>query len=401
MSVKKIRVLTFSTLFPSSIRPTHAVFVETRLRELLASGQIESRVVAPVPWFFSTHPRFGDYAKIATTPRREVRNGLDVVHPRYALLPKVGMLFAPLVLAFGAVGALRRLRAEGFDFDLIDAHYFYPDGVAAALLSKWFKRPLTITARGSDVNLIGRYRLPKAMMLWAAKRASACIGVSAALVEVLRQWGIDQKKLHVIRNGVDMVRFSLPDGAHGKNPSGLTGSPLLLSVGNLVEHKGHALAIEALSLLLASYPLAKLVVVGSGGELENLKAVSRRLNVFEKTTFVGTLPNEQLHQWYGAAEVLVLASSREGWPNVLLEAMACGTPVVASKVGGTPEIILHPVAGRLVQERSGSSFAAAIESLLNALPSRADVRAYAANYGWQSTTDAQIALFRQVGLAPK
>ena len=118
-----VRTLLFSTLYPSSVRPLHGIFVETRLLELLKSGQVETRVVAPVPWFPSRHPRWGAYASYANTPKRERRNGVDVLHPRYLLLPKVGMTSAPLLMALAAAPSVRQLLDEGFDFDLIDAHY--------------------------------------------------------------------------------------------------------------------------------------------------------------------------------------------------------------------------------------------------------------------------------------
>ena len=155
-----MRTLLFSTLYPSSERPGHGIFVETRLRELLKTGRVETRVMAPVPWFPWRSTRFVERAAMARTPRRETRHGIDVQHPRYALLPKLGMSSAPLALALGARRAVQRLLDEGFDFDLIDAHYCYPDGVAAALLARWFKKPLVITARGSDVNLIAEQALP-------------------------------------------------------------------------------------------------------------------------------------------------------------------------------------------------------------------------------------------------
>ena len=137
-----IRVLLFSSLYPSSARPLHGIFVETRLRELLQRGGVQARVVAPVPWFWSANSRHGRYAAFARTPRRETHNGIDVWHPRYATLPKVGMTIAPFLLALGALAALRDVQREGFDFDLIDAHYYYPDGVAAAMLAWWFGKPL-------------------------------------------------------------------------------------------------------------------------------------------------------------------------------------------------------------------------------------------------------------------
>jgi hypothetical protein len=165
-AAKPLRVLLFSTLYPSSARPLHGIFVETRLRELLRHGQdqdrpMQARVVAPVPWYWSTDASHGKYAAMVNTPLRETRNGIDVRHPRFFTLPKIGMYTAPLMLALGARQALSDIRREGFDFDLIDAHYYYPDGVAAALLAHWFGKPLVVTARGSDVNLIPNHTVPR------------------------------------------------------------------------------------------------------------------------------------------------------------------------------------------------------------------------------------------------
>ena len=146
-----IRTLLFSTLYPSSVRPGHGIFMETRLRELLGIGKVQTKVVAPVPWFFSKHLRFDGYAQLAQTPAMEIHNDVDVRHPRYLLPPKVGMTVAPFALALGAIPTVRRLMKEGFDFEVIDAHYYYPDGVAAAMLARHFRKPFTVTARGSDI----------------------------------------------------------------------------------------------------------------------------------------------------------------------------------------------------------------------------------------------------------
>jgi len=306
------------------------------------------------------------------------------------------MTIAPLMLYLGAIAAVQRVLDEGFEFDVIDAHYYYPDGVAAALLARHFNKPFTVTARGTDLNLIPQYTLPKRMMQWAARRAAASIGVCAALVDVLRGWGIAGERLHVMRNGVDLVRFKpLPQDV-ARAELGLAGAPLLLSVGYLVERKGHHIAIEAMPGVLAVHPQAHLVIIGEGAERERLVALCQRLGVQNSVTFTGALPNAELYKWYSAADVLVLASSREGWANVLLEAMACGTPVVATHIWGTPEVVAEAVAGRLVARRDGASFAVEINALLAAYPDRALVRAYAERFSWQATTDAQLALFGQI-----
>ncbi|WP_419964734.1 glycosyltransferase family 4 protein [Pelomonas nitida] len=391
-----MKVLTFSTLFPNSVKPSHGIFVETRLRELLKSGQVESRVIAPVPWFPSRHERWGDYAKFAAVPAREQRNGLDVRHPRYLLLPKVGMTSAPLMLALGARAAVQQLIDEGFDPDVIDAHYYYPDGVAAALLAKWFDKPLTITARGTDLNLIPQYALPRRMIEWAARRAAGSIGVCAALMDVLRGWGHEPAKLHTLRNGVDLERFRPLPPAAMRAELGVDGDPLLLSVGHLIERKGHDIAIDALAELLPARPGARLVIIGEGEERAALLARAARLGVADKVRLTGALANTELLKWYSAADVLLLCSSREGWANVLLESMACGTPVVATDIWGTPEVVAAPAAGRLVAERSGAAFAAGVQALLSAGVDRAATRRYAEGFSWQATTEGQLALFQAV-----
>lgn len=390
---RPIRTLLFSTLFPSAARPTHGVFVETRLRELLKLGGIETRVVAPVPWFPSTSPRFGSWARMAATPAFEERGGVPVWHPRYLLPPSVGMNIAPLVLALGARSTVARLLREGFDFDVIDAHYFYPDGVAAALLARWFNKPFTVTARGTDISLIPQYPLPRKMIRWAAAQASASIGVCAALADALLALGVAPERVQVMRNGVDLDRFSPLDREACRRELGLpiTG-PVLLAVGHLIEVKGQHLAIEALQAL----PDAHLVMVGDGPQREALRQQAADLGVSARVTFAGSRPNTELASWYSAADLLILASSREGWANVLLESMACGTPVVATRVWGTPEVVQQDAAGVLIDERSAAGVTAGVKQLLAAMPRRAEVRAYAEGFGWAPTSQAQLALFRQI-----
>ena len=389
---RPIRTLLFSTLYPSSARPRYGIFVETRLREQLNSGEIETRVVAPVPWFFSRHPRYGNYARMANTPQRETLHGVDVQYPRYFLPPKVGMNIAPFALALGALPAVRRLLEEGYDFDVIDAHYYYPDGVATALLARYFNKPFTVTALGSDINLIATHPIPRRLMRWAANRASASIGVSRALTDAMANMGMPLGRLMTMPNGVDLQRFHVQPQAAARAQLGWPQGPTLLSAGNLVENKGHHLAIGALTQL----PGFRLVIAGEGPELQALKVLAERLDLSSRVQFMGSVDQEQLARCYSASDMLVLASSREGWPNVLLESMACGAPVVATRVGGIPEIVTSAHAGRLMAGRTASDVAAAVLDLWRHLPDRLAVRACAQKCGWQSTTESQIKLFRRI-----
>ncbi|CDN88933.1 MULTISPECIES: glycosyltransferase family 4 protein [Hydrogenophaga] len=391
--MKPIKVLLFSSLFPSSVRSIHGIFVETRLRELVKSGGVEAKVVAPVPWFPSTAKRFGEYAQFAATPRYEQRNGLEVFHPRYLLLPKVGMNLAPWAMALAALPLLKRIQREGFDFDLIDAHYYYPDGVAAGLLAKWLGKPFVVTARGTDLNLIPQYAYPRRLILETAARASGSIGVCQALMDSLRDLGGDPSKLHVLRNGVDLERFVPEPRELARERLGLpVDGRYLLSVGLLIERKGHHIAIEALTQL----PGVTLLIAGSGPDRAKLEALAARLGVADRVRFAGVVPQTELKWWYAAADVLTLCSSREGWANVLLEAMACGTPVIATNIWGTPEVVSTPDAGRLMRDRDAASLADAWRELMAALPAREAVRRHAERFSWEETTQGQLDLFRSV-----
>jgi glycosyltransferase involved in cell wall biosynthesis len=176
----------------------------------------------------------------------------------------------------------------------------------------------------------------------------------------------------------------------------------LLSVGHLIERKGHDIAIEALRYL----PDYQLLLAGQGPEQSNLKSLATRLGVHGRVRFLGSVPHEELRTIYSAADALVLASSREGWPNVLLEAMACGTPVVASPVWGNPEIVSSPDAGVLMRSRTAEGLSEAVNSLFASLPDRNATRAFAEKFSWVETSQGQVRLFqrilqeREAGMAP-
>jgi teichuronic acid biosynthesis glycosyltransferase TuaC len=386
----KIELLTFTTLYPNASQPAHGVFVENRLRHLAANVEVNPRVVAPVPWFPWTSSRFGYLSRYAKVPDSENRSGIDIVHPRYVVIPRIGMLFAPLLLFLGSILAVKA-ASQARDFDLIDAHYFYPDGVAAVLLGWLFRKPVVITARGTDVNLIPNFRLPRAMIRAAARRASAIIAVSQALKDAIVDLGVPPQAVTVLRNGVDLRAFHPGGRESARSELGLAGS-VLLSVGHLIERKGHEFAIGALVRLKQH----TLLIAGEGPERPTLEALASKLGVAARVRFLGSVPHHDLQKIYVAADVLVLASSREGWPNVLLEAMACGTPVVATAIWGNPEVVSCPQAGLLMKSRTADGAADAVEELSRMRPNRDATRAYAEQFSWDATSAGQQELFEQI-----
>lgn len=385
-----IRVLTFTTLYPNAAQPVHGVFVENRIRHLAASGEVAVEVVAPVPWFPLAGAVFGRYGAFARAPRRETRAGLTVHHPRYPVIPKLGMALAPQLLYRAVRPFVSRLVQDGRGFDLIDAHYFYPDGVAAALLAHDLGLPVVITARGTDVNVIPRYALPRRQLLSAIRSAAGMVAVCADLKRILVELGAAPDRVRVLRNGVDLRQFRPVDPAVARRQLGVT-RPTLVSVGGLIPRKGHDLTIQA----LAQLPGVDLLIAGEGPERGALTELAQRLGVADRVRLLGRVAHGDLPALYSAADAMVLASSFEGWANVLLESMACGTPVVATDAGGTPEVVTDPAAGVLV-ERSVPALVDGVRRLLADPPGRGATRAYAEQFDWDATTRGQIELFRDV-----
>ncbi len=385
-----MKILTFTTLFPNSVKSHHGIFTQTSLNDILRTGEVEAVVVAPVPWFPFKSPRFGSYSIFARVPREEMRIGARVLHPRYFLPPKVGMNVAPWLMANAAKRLIQKVIDDGFNFDVIDAHYFYPDGVAAAILGKHFRKPVVISALGTDVNLMSQFAVPRKMMMWASRQASSIVTVSEALKTELVNIGVDGRKIATLRNGVDLELFRPVDREATRARLGIGGFALL-SVGNLVAIKGHDRIIESLSAL----PGTQLLIAGSGPDEEALKKLVRTNGMEDRVRFLGPLPQETLREYYGAADALVLASSREGWANVLLEAMACGTPVVASRVGGTPEVVTSPAAGVLMPSNTPEGIAQAVRALQADYPAPGTTRAYAEQFSWADTTRRKIKLFEE------
>ncbi len=249
-----LRVLTFTTLYPNAEKPNHGVFVENRLRQTRARHELASTVVAPVPFFPFTSDVFGAYARFARVPDHEVRHGVQLYHPRYLSIPKVGMNVAASLLYRGGLAACRLHNLDKTTVDVIDAHYFYPDGVAAAWLSKALGVPFVVTSRGTDLNVLATFPHVRGQILWAAEQAAAVITVSGALRRRAIEVGISVKKIAVLRNGVDLDQFTPQDREASRRQFGASGFTIV-SVGNLVPLKGHDLTIEAVaSMPDCTYP---------------------------------------------------------------------------------------------------------------------------------------------------
>ncbi len=373
-------LVTFTNLFPNRVQPTHGLFVHERMRRVAAAGGFAWRVVAPVPqvaWPFCR----GAYRLQATIPVHETWQGIEVDHPRYRHWPGLSMRRQAKAMAAGARTVLQRLAAEGPL--VLDAHYLWPDGVAAALLAEELGVPFAWTARGSDANVLADDPVVRAALRRFAPRATFVAAVSGALADrVAEVTGLPREQVLVVRNGVDLERFATGDQLVARAALGLppTGR-YLLGVGRLVAGKGFAVAAAALAQLPAD---VQLLLVGEGPERAALEAAGAG-----RVRCLGARPPTDVALAYQAADLLVLPSEREGWPNVVTEALASGLRVLATPVGGIPEILDHPAPGderlgALVPVGDVAALAAAARRLLAAPPDRDAVRAFASRYGWQA-----------------
>ncbi|SEN24704.1 Glycosyltransferase involved in cell wall bisynthesis [Sphingomonas gellani] len=384
-----MKVLVLSSLFPNAVQRRHGIFIEHRLAHTLSPAD-EARVIAPVPWFPFAGERWGRYGEMARVAARENRRGLQIEHPRYPVVPKVGQTIGPMLMAASLYGPLRRLRRT-FDFDVIDAYYLYPDGVAAAWLAKRFDRPLVMSALGTDVSLIPHWAPSRAMILDAVRQSSATTAVCGALVDALAEMGAPPEKLHVVEHGVDLELFVPPVNRSATRARQGFDGPTVLSVGHLIERKGHDFAIRA----IAEMPGVRLVIAGDGPCEGALRQLAQSQGVADRVRFLGHVDQADLPDLYGGSDVTVLCSDREGIANVLLESIACGTPLVATPVWGSPDVVRVPEAGVLAADRSDEAIRSALQTLLGNLPDRVATRRYAERYDWAETGRQHRALLQR------
>jgi glycosyltransferase involved in cell wall biosynthesis len=382
---RRLRVLVLSFTFPNAKQPALGVFVRERIRRIAA--QCDVVVVAPVPWFpFNRRIRGEQWAGIAATERHD---GLDVRHPRFFCIPRYlkwldGVFYAVSLLPF-----LWRLR-RSFPFDVIDSHFAYPDGLAGTIIGRIFRRPVVITLRGSIVRL-ATYPLHRPQLRLALRAAKRVVAVSESLKQTAVALGIPAQKVRVIPNGVDTSRFFPMDRREARRALDLPDEArILLTVGGLNEGKGQHRIVGMLPSLLRRHPDLLYVAVGGGRRADSLRPVLEGLirdrGLHDHVLLAGERPHEEIPLWMAACDVFCLATRSEGWANVLLEALACGRPVVSTRVGGNAEIVTDPSLGTLVPAGDDAAFADALRAALARAWAPEALATHARQHSWDRAT---------------
>jgi teichuronic acid biosynthesis glycosyltransferase TuaC len=389
-----MHVLTFTTLFPNSRQPFHAPFVRTRMENFIRLHGFRWSVVAPVPWFprlpFRTSARYDAMARV---PALEEDRGYPVYHPRYLVTPRYGMRWYGAWMAAGARATVEEIHAR-HPVDLIDGHYVYPDGAAAVALGAELGIPVVLSARGTDLNVFPDIRPVRPLMIDSLERCRTLICVSRDLKAKALALGMPEGKIHVIGNGIDAEKFQPGDRAAARAALGLpAAAPIFLSVGNLIEGKGFHIAIEALAGLARKDAL--LYVAGQGPMRARLEAQAAALGIADRVKLLGPVPNAALPEWYRAADVFLLPTAREGWPNVVTEAQACGLPAVATRVSGLPDIVTDSSLGLLVDDRGVAAFRATMDAALATRWDRARIAQAGRARTWEKVSEELLGVFTE------
>jgi glycosyltransferase involved in cell wall biosynthesis len=382
----------FSTLFPHSGQPGAGLFIQERMFRV--ARQVPLCVVVPVPWFpFQGLMRRWKPGFRPPAPRREIRGGIEIHYPRFLSIPGVLKWLDGFFMALGCLPKLLRLR-RSFGFNVIDAHFAYPEGYAATLLGRWLHVPVTITMRGTEVP-IARDASRRRRMLDALHAAARVFSVSESLKQHAVSLGLPAEKVVVVGNGVDTEKFRrVPRQAAREALDLPREASVLVSVGALVERKGFHRVMECLPALRQRFPGLRYLVIGGAGPegdwSRELHSLAKKLGLDDCVHFLGALAPAALKQPLSAADVFVLATRNEGWANVFLEAMACGLPVVTTDVGGNAEVVADSRLGILVPFGHRQALEGAIAEALRRDWNRDGIAAYAARHGWDRRVEVLI-----------
>lgn len=380
-----MRVLVLTKMFPNAAEPLSAPFNRQQLAALGRRCQVE--VLATIPWFpgSSTVARLAHRAPPPRVPRADRIDGLEVEHPRTLYLPRYGHALSAGLYALSVLPAVLRRRGR---FDVLLGSWAYPDGVATVALGRALGLPVVVKLHGSDIDLLAKRPALRWQLARALPRAARVVAVSRALAAGAAALGVDPDRIDVVDNGVDPTLFRPRGRREARAALGRSADARrwILYVGHLKEDKGLFDLVASFARLAAARPDAALVLVGEGPARAALQAALAPLS--DRAFLVGARPFDEIPLWMAAADLVTLPSHHEGTPNVLVEALSCGRRVVATRVGGIPDLVHRDELGTLVPPGDVPALANALAAALEVEAEEADdatVAALAARGSWDDS----------------
>jgi teichuronic acid biosynthesis glycosyltransferase TuaC len=389
-----LRVLIVTKIFPNAVEPLSAPFNRQQFAALAKHCDVE--VLATIPWF----PGAGlvgqrsSAAALAAVPAVEEIAGLQVRHPRTLFVPRMAHgTWGPL---YAASLALLVPRYRG-NVDVVLGSWAYPDGFAAVLFAQALGVPAVVKLHGSDINSLAEMPGPRRMLQWALPRAARIVAVSRALADKVTELGVAPERIALVSNGVDSERFTPRDRQAARRSLGLPAEArLALYVGNLKPAKGVLDLLAAAPAVVDANPHNYLALVGGGESAGAIAETAKALGPERASRILrlGPLPADQVALWMAACDILVLPSWNEGTPNVVLEALASGRRVVASEVGGVPDLLTDPALGVMVPPRQPAQLGVALIHELTVDYDPLAVAAKGARGGWAASAEALFNVLR-------
>lgn len=389
-----MKILILSRQFPNNIEPIRGIFLKEEV--LVLGQQCSIKVIAPVSW----HPlmvftRQG--RRLLKISSKEIVSGIEVFHPRCIAVPLISRPINWLFYFLRVLFLLRNLK-KIFNPQIFYIHFAYPDGVAGVLLAKLFKKPAIVVVRGSDINIMTKSLFTRFMIKYSLKNASQIMSVSNDLTEKVLRLGVKKEKIITIPRGVDFEKFSLLNKECCRKYLEVPlNKKIILYVGSLIKIKGVNTLVEAMKHLNEDYPDLVLVILGSGVLVKKLKKQVEINNLKHVIKFYGQILHKDMPQWLNACDLLCLPSHNEGTPTIILESLACGVPVVASNVGGIPEIIKNGKNGFIVNPKAPIELKKAILDCLQKEWDSEFLRRTVVDYNWDVVISQVVCEFEKMG----
>ena len=388
------RILSLSTEFPNPSEPGKGLFVRSRLEAIASRASL--LVVAPVASVDYANPQH-DLLAALRIPRERDDGQMQILHPRWLYPPYGGWANAFFLFA-RLLPTVARIRARR-PFDVIDAHFAHPEGTAAVLLGRILGVSVLVTIRGSELRY-RRQRSKRFWMSWALRRADRVIAVSDGLRELAIDLGVDPMRVTTVPNGIDGGVFFRRDRLAVRMRYAIAADErVILSAGDLAELKGHHRVIAAVKSLNDRGVRARLLIAGGAGRSGRYADTLRRQvtsgGLDDQVTFLGEVTQTALAELMSAADVFCLASSTEGWPNVVNEALACGTSVVATDVGAVRQMIASERDGFVVPVHDCDALVDALRAALTRQWDHQAISARGRTRSWQQVADDVLEQMRQ------
>ncbi|MEK7703134.1 MAG: glycosyltransferase family 4 protein [Nitrospirota bacterium] len=369
------RLIVVSSLFPNREQPTKGIFNKHRVSHLL--NHFDVKVISPLPWGLQRE-----------LPAKDTIDNIAVDYPRYFMIPKIGRSLYGFFYGLSLFPFMKRLFKQ-FSWDAMLVNWAYPDAFGMMIINRFFRRPLFIYVLGSDINIYTRFFLRRLLIVSALKKATKVFAVADQLRDKMVALGVDKDAIVVVQTGVDTDIFYPMDKTRCREQLGLPiEKKVVLFVGGLVPVKGLPFLMEAARLLIKKNKDLIFLMIGDGKDRKSLQRTIAQGQMEKAVFLLGGKPHSEIPLWMNTCDLFCLPSLSEGCPNVVMEALACGRPVVGTDVGDVSRLILKGTGGGyVVPPKNSQALSEAIDRALGQTWDSAQLSELILEYRWDRTAE--------------